>query len=102
MSETLIVSRHQGAIEFVESLGFNGTVVDQFSAEMVTSGMAVVGVLPIHLAAEVLGRGGRFYQIIMPSVPQEMRGQELTPEQMRQYGARLVEVESIVINEVVV
>jgi len=101
MTEVIIVSRHQGAIEFVESSGFSGEVVEHFSIEMVTPGMVVVGVLPIHLAAEVLNRGGRFYQIIMPSVPQEMRGQELTPEQMRQYGARLMEVESLVLNEVV-
>jgi len=71
---TIIVSRHAGAIEFVKSLGFHGNVVEQFSPEMVETGMSVVGVLPIHLASEVLNRGGRFYQIIMPSVPQEMRG----------------------------
>ena len=98
--KTIIVSRHQGAIDFVLSNGFNGRIVEQFSPEMVESGMVIIGILPVHLIGEVLKRGSRFIQIQLPEVPKEMRGQELTPEQMVQYGAKLVEVEQLVLREV--
>jgi CRISPR-associated protein Csx16 len=97
----LIVSRHPGAIEFVTTCGYEGTVVEHFNPEMVEEGMVVIGVLPLHLAAEVLNRGGRFIQIIMPNVPAEMRGQELTPEEMLQYGATLMEVTNLQMEEVI-
>ena len=96
----LIVSRHQGAIEFVKSKGFNGDVVEQFSPEMIKKGRIVIGILPVHLITEVLNRGARFIQIQLPEVPLEMRGKELTPEQMVQYGAKLVEVEQLVLKEI--
>ena len=96
----IIVSRHQGAIDFVLSNGFNGRIVEQFSPEMAESGMVVIGILPVHLIGEVLKSGSRFIQIQLPEVPREMRGQELTPEQMVQYGAKLVEVEQLVLREV--
>lgn len=97
---TVIVSRHQGAIAFVKSKGFNGRTVEQFSPGMAETGMLVIGILPVHLISTVLQRGARFIQIQLPEVPKEMRGQELTPEQMVQYGAKLVEVEQLVLREV--
>lgn len=100
MNEILIVSRHAGAIEFVESAGFSGDVVEHFSPDMASPGMIIVGILPIPLIQEVLDSGARFILIIMPSIPQEMRGVELNPWQMRQYGARLVEIQNIDTREV--
>lgn len=97
---TVIVSRHQGAIDFVNSKGFYGRTVEQFSPEMVAPGMLVIGILPVHLISDVLQKGGKFIQIQLPEVPREMRGQELTPEQMVQYGAKLVEVEQLMLKEV--
>jgi len=95
----LIVSRHSGAIEFVKSKGFNGRIVEQFSPEMAEAEMIVIGILPVHLISEVLVKNARFIQIQLPEVPREMRGQELTPEQMVQYGAKLIEVEQLVLKD---
>ena len=92
MAETIIVTRHPGAVEFIRNAGYEGEVIEHFTPEMVEDGMIVVGVLPVHLIGEVLEKGGRYVHVVMPQIPQEMRGQELAPEQMREYGATLMEV----------
>ena len=46
--------------------------------------------MPVNLAAAVCERGARFFYLAM-ELPVERRGQELTPADMRQYGAELQE-----------
>ena len=100
MAETIIVTRHPGAIEFIRDAGFEGEVIEHFTPEMVEEGIMVVGVLPVHLIGEILEKGGRYVHVVMPQIPQEMRGQELTTEQMREYGATLMEVINLGLLEV--
>ena len=100
MTKTIIVTRHPGAVEFIQDAGFEGEVIEHFTPEMVEEGMIVVGVLPVHLIGEVLEKGGRYVHVVMPQIPQEMRGHELTTEQMREYGATLMEVADLGFAEV--
>lgn len=101
MSEkVLVVSRHAGAIEWLRQKGFTGEVVTHLTPEMVQAGDTVIGVLPVHLVAELVKKGVKVFIIVMPQVPKEMRGQELTAEQMEQFGAKLLEVKSIELREV--
>lgn len=93
--EILIVTRHPGAIAFINSRGFVGEQCEHFVPEMVHSGMVVVGILPVHLISHVLERGGRFIQVILPDIPPDMRGVELTPEQMVNFGADMMEITGI-------
>lgn len=95
MNEVKIVTRHEGAKDFLRSKGYEGRVIEQFSPEMAEKGDLVIGVLPVQLIDEVLRRGARFISIIMPDVPEDMRGKELSPSQMEEFGARLVEIEDI-------
>lgn len=97
---TLIVTRHPGAINFLQRKGFSGDVVDHFEPSMAQSGMTVIGVLPVHLIAQVLESGCRYIQIILPQLPPEMRGKELTPSEMEEYGGKLVEVTNISLREI--
>jgi CRISPR-associated protein Csx16 len=50
----------------------------------------VVGTLPVHLAAQVCSKGVQFFSLEM-NVPPELRGSELSIEQMEAFGAKLVE-----------
>lgn len=85
------VTRHPGAREWAERQGIS---VEQLVAHLDTSiiepGDIVLGTLPVHLAAEVCRRGGRYLHLIL-DVPARLRGQALTAGQMDSCGARLRE-----------
>lgn len=93
--ETLIVTRHPGAVEFIQYRGYVGEVCEHFVPEMAHEGMLIIGVLPVHLIAQVLQTGARFVQVVLPNIPPEMRGVELTPAQMIECGAQLIEITNV-------
>jgi len=87
------ISRHPGAIEWLKA---EGITVDRHVSHLdpseVQSGDWVIGTLPVNLAAAVCERGARFFYLAM-DLPPEQRGQELSPADMRAYGAQLQEYE---------
>ena len=89
---TWFVTRHDGAVAWAGQCGLitegnEVRVVSEISPEQVAQGDRVIGNLPIHLAAELCKRGGRYFHISM-EVPSEMRGKELSSEDMVRYGAQ--------------
>jgi len=96
---TFIVSRHQGAIEWLKQKGFDGTVVDHIDSSMVNAGDTVIGVLPLLLVHELVNMGVNVIILQLPEVPREQRGKELTVEDMNRYGARVFKVNSLVLEE---
>ncbi|SDU13511.1 putative CRISPR-associated protein, VVA1548 family [Pseudomonas pohangensis] len=87
---TWFVSRHQGACNW---LAEQGHMVDRLVAHLelaqLQAGDTVYGSLPVHMVAELGLRGVRYMHLIL-ELPASARGQELTAEDMRRYGARLV------------
>jgi len=87
----LFVSRHAGAQEWARRQGLGAVeVVTHLQVEQICPGDVVVGTLPIHIAAEVIARGARYWHLRL-DVPPEARGRELTADDMERYGARLEE-----------
>lgn len=88
---TFFVSRHPGALDWAAG---EGVVVDRVVAhldpETVQPGDVVIGTLPIHLAARVCARGGRYLHLSL-ELPPEQRGRELSAADLRRFGARLEE-----------
>jgi putative CRISPR-associated protein (TIGR02620 family) len=88
------VTRHVGAVEWARRKGIVASdfhaederVVESINPENVARGDQVIGTLPVHLAADICGRGGRYFHITM-TVPNERRGQELSPDDMEAFGA---------------
>lgn len=84
------VSRHSGAREWLER---QGVYVDQQVAHLdpseVGPGDQVYGTLPVHLAASLCARGACYYHLIL-DLPFDMRGRELTADELDRCGARLV------------
>jgi len=97
---TFIVSRHMGAIEWLQSKGFRGKAIAHLNPTQLRAGDTVVGVLPITLVKQLLNMGVRVYSLQLPNVPRELRGQELTPEMMDQYGAKVYRILSLEWEEV--
>lgn len=98
-----LVSRHPAALAFarseLERLGL-ATPATRFIELSHASpddlrameGCVVCGVLPLVHVARLCQAGSTVYVIGLPDVPPEMRGHELTAEQMREYGAHLAKV----------
>lgn len=81
----IIVTRHPGAVEWIRRQGLEGEVIPHATSEQIR-GRVVIGNLPLYLAAEADVVGS----IDLPNLPPELRGQDLTPEQMDEAGACLV------------
>jgi CRISPR-associated protein Csx16 len=88
---TYLVSRHQGAVQWVRAQGWAvDEVVPHLDPDIVGEGDRVIGTLPVHLAAAVCARGGRYYHLEL-DLPPDKRGAELTPGDMNACGARVRE-----------
>jgi hypothetical protein len=83
MKNTLVVTRHKALLQHLNNLGLTSEfteVLQHVSAEDVI-GRHVIGVLPNHLAA----LADSLTEIPI-NLPQELRGVELTLEQIQQYS----------------
>lgn len=88
---TYFVSRHPGAQEWARQEGMAvDVVVEHLDSAIIKPGDSVIGSLPVNLAAEVCARGASYLHLAL-ELPFELRGQELTAEDMRRCGARIEE-----------
>lgn len=88
---TLFVSRHPGALDWAAGEGITvDAVIAHLDPATVQPGDVVIGTLPVHLAARVCARGGRYLHLSL-ELPPDWRGRELSAADLRQCGARLEE-----------
>ena len=88
---TYFVTRHSGARDWAAQEGIVvDEVVSHLDTTVIAPGDRVIGSLPVNLAAEVCGRGGRYLHLSV-DLPPELRGRELTAEEMRACAARIEE-----------
>ncbi len=79
----IIVTRHQAFVNYLHEIGLvqeDARVLEHAGIEDV-HGQHVIGVLPLHLAVHAAS-----VTIVPLDVPAELRGQELTLEQVRQFA----------------
>jgi CRISPR-associated protein Csx16 len=88
MATLWIVSRHAGAVQWIKAQGWNGKQIDHLDIDYIQAGDTVMGTLPANLAAEVCAKEAHYIHLSL-RIPLELRGVELTPEQMMIYGADL-------------
>jgi putative CRISPR-associated protein (TIGR02620 family) len=83
MTETVVVTRHLGLVEYLLELGLCSSSVNVISHATVedVKGKHVIGVLPLSLAV-----AAESVTEVPMRIPAELRGQELSLEQMRVYG----------------
>ena len=81
----LIVTRHEGVVSWLRQRGITGEVVSHVTDAAQVRDRVVYGALPLHLAAFA----AEVVAIDLPNLSPELRGQDLTPEQMDAAGAVL-------------
>jgi putative CRISPR-associated protein (TIGR02620 family) len=80
MSSTIIVTRHPALVAVLaEDYGHTGPVLAHATADDVR-GKAVIGVLPLHLAAEA-----ESVTEVTLNLPPELRGKELSVDEVRKH-----------------
>ena len=87
---TYFVSRHPGAVAWARR---GNLPVDQFLSHIdndtpLHTGDKVIGNLPVGLAAYVCASGAQYWQLQV-LVPFELRGQELSVNQLTELGAHV-------------
>jgi|SRR5882672_5387301 len=85
--ETIVVTRHQGLVDYLIDIGFinQETPVITHATVGDVKGKHVVGVLPMYLAQHCRA----VTEVPMENLPLELRGKELTKEQVQQYAGKL-------------
>ena len=87
----LFVSRHKGALAWLAEQGLNvDRTLLHLDVSEVQAGDTVIGTLPVHIAAAVCSRGGRFFHLSL-DLPPEARGRELAASELQTFGAKLEE-----------
>jgi len=96
MPQRYFVTRHPGAIKWAQRNGLRARKIEMkdFDPQVVQPGDVVAGTLPIHLVAELNQRGAHYWHLTM-DVPVDMRGRELTADDMDACGARLDEFRAL-------
>lgn len=84
------VTRHRGAVEWARRRGIEAEIREHLELSEIRPGDMVLGTLPVHLAAGVVERGGRYLHLSI-DIPRERRGSELTAGDMEAFGATLEE-----------
>ena len=88
--KTIIVTRHPALVEYLREVGIvegkNVQVLSHVDSPELIRGKHVIGVLPLRLAA----LAATITEIPL-ELPAEMRGRELTLEQVRQFAGQPVE-----------
>lgn len=86
--DTVVVTRHSGTIEYLAQMGIipcdeygpRCQIIEHATADDIR-GKHVIGMLPYHMAAEALD-----ITVVDLDVPAELRGVELTLEQVERYA----------------
>lgn len=88
--KTVVVTRHPSLVEHLKERGIidESAEVIEHATENDVRGNHVIGILPVHLAS----LAGRYTNLTM-NVPKELRGEELTIEQVREFAGEPVTYE---------
>lgn len=81
--ETIIVTRHKGLVDWLESRGITGEVKASVTVDDIRH-KHVIGALPAHIAQYAL-----YITSVDYTCPFEKRGKELTADDLDSYGAKL-------------
>lgn len=89
---TYLITRHPGALQWLQKQLLEPSVhiVHLNQLDHIGQGDYVIGTLPVNLIADICARGACYLHLEI-KLPEHLRGQELSAEQMTACGAELIE-----------
>jgi len=84
------VTRHPGAVDWAQRRGIDVVLLNHLVLDRIEAGDVVLGILPVHLVAEINAKGARYRHLEL-EMSEEDRGKELSADDLERLGARLVE-----------
>lgn len=86
-----VVTRHEGAVNWLRDTLQQSeiSVIPHLEGLRFQPGDKVCGILPIAWAARVCAQGAEAH-ILTIDLPPELRGRELTAQQLKDHGAKLI------------
>lgn len=92
----ILVSRHAGLVEWVKNKGF---VVDKHFTHLdvkdVQNGDVIIGTLPVQMIASICKKGAKYYHLEI-TLPEALRGKELSASKLDKLGADLVSYKAVI------
>ncbi len=97
---TYFISRHPGALAWAQQqqLEFDQHI-EHLDLSKIEAEDVVIGSLPVNLAAQVCAQGGHYIHLSL-RLPPDLRGKELSANQLQQCNARLQEYRIMPIDSV--
>jgi len=89
----IFVTRHAGAVAWAQAQGITARVVAHLDLADIRPGDTVMGTLPIPMVAALCAKGARYLHLAL-DIPEEMRGRDLSADDMQRLGAELIEFEA--------
>ena len=75
-------------MEWARRRGINAELISHLAVEEVQQGDVVLGTLPVNMVADICARGASYFHLII-DLPPELRGKELSADEMARAGACL-------------
>jgi len=98
MQAVFVITRHQGAVDWLVQEGYikegEFEIVPHITSSLMSilaPGDVLIGVIPMDFAAQACEKGVRVFVIALPKMTKEMRGKELSADDMRAAGAHIRE-----------
>ena len=87
-----LVSRHQGAVDWMRHMGhhYDEHLTHLANYEALSAGDVVVGSLPINIVADLADHSVTYWHLSL-YIPEQLRGVELSAEQLSTLDAKLEE-----------
>jgi len=95
--KVVIVSRHEGTINYLKKHYPNAEVVNHIDDPKKFKDSLIIGNLPLHMVSEILKNGNRFVMVSL-DVPKELRGKELNESELKEY-IKLYEIKKLELEE---
>lgn len=89
---TYLVSRHQGAVDWINHIGhhYDVHVTHLLDIQLLKPADVILGTLPIYIIDALIQSGISYYHLSI-DIPEHLRGQALTAAQLSELNASLVE-----------
>ena len=90
---TLFISRHVGAMDWLKNQGISiDRTFSIFTESLVNEGDTVIGAFDIATALKVIEQGANYVHLKL-DVPEELKGKELTEEEIVSCDAQLLKLD---------